>query len=58
MGVSYLPIHDKAVEIAKEVGPVEVNRDSAKSKLLNALANIQKAKDKGQLGFKRKYVRC
>ncbi|MNO93900.1 DNA alkylation repair enzyme [compost metagenome] len=58
VGVSYLPLHDKAVEIAKEVGPVEVNRDSAKSKFLNASANIQKAVDKEQLGFKRKYVRC
>ncbi|MNO60210.1 DNA alkylation repair enzyme [compost metagenome] len=58
VGVSYLPLHDKAVEIAKEVGPVEVNRDSAKSKFLNASANIQKAEEKGQLGFKRKYVRC
>lgn len=58
VGISYLPLHDKAVEIAKEVGPVEVNRDSAKSKFLNASANIQKAEEKGQLGFKRKYVRC
>ncbi|MCJ8012977.1 DNA alkylation repair protein [Paenibacillus sp. KQZ6P-2] len=58
VGVSYLPLHDKAVEIAKEVGLVEVNSGSAKSKFLNALVNIQKAEDKGQLGFKRKYVRC
>ncbi|MEC0240631.1 DNA alkylation repair protein [Paenibacillus dokdonensis] len=57
VAVSYLPLHDKAVEIAKEVGPVEVNR-GAKSKFLNASVNIQKAVDKGQLGFKRKYVRC
>lgn len=58
VGVSYQPLHDKAVEIAKEVGPVEVNRDTAKSKFLDASVNIQKAVDKGQLGFKRKYVRC
>jgi 3-methyladenine DNA glycosylase AlkD len=58
VAVSYLPLHDKAVEIAKEVGPVEVNRDTAKSKFLNASANIQKAVDKEQLGFKRKHVRC
>lgn len=58
VGVSYLPLHDKAVAIAKEVGPVEVNRNTAKSKFLNASASIQKAVDKGQLGFKRKYVRC
>jgi len=58
VGVSYLPLHDKAVAIAKETGPVEVNRDTAKSKFLNASATIQKAVDKGQIGFKRKYVRC
>lgn len=58
VGVSYLPLHDKAAMIAKEVGTVEVNRDTKKSKFLNASVNIQKAVDKGQLGFKRKYVRC
>lgn len=58
VGVSYLPLHEKAVEIAKEVGPVEVNQGSAKSKFLSAADNIQKAKDKDQLGFKRKHVRC
>jgi len=53
-----LPLHDKAVEIAKAVGPVEVQRDKAKSKFLNASENIKKAVDKGQVGFKRKHVRC
>ncbi|SFF17480.1 3-methyladenine DNA glycosylase AlkD [Paenibacillus catalpae] len=55
---SYLPLHDKAVETAKEVGPVEVGKGTAKNKLINASVNIQKAVDKGQLGFKRKHVRC
>lgn len=58
VGVSYLPLHDKAVETAKAIGPVEVNKNKGKSKFLNASENIQKAIDKGQLGFKRKYVRC
>ncbi|NQF16688.1 DNA alkylation repair protein [Brevibacillus sp. HB1.3] len=58
VGTSYLPLHDKAVEIAKEVGPVEVQQDKAKSKFLNAFDQIQKAVSKGQLGFKRKHVRC
>ncbi|UVI32846.1 DNA alkylation repair protein [Paenibacillus spongiae] len=56
--VSYLPLHEKAIETAKAVGPVEVNRDKKKSKFLSASENIQKAVDKGQIGFKRKYVRC
>ncbi|MGX4585828.1 DNA alkylation repair protein [Paenibacillus chitinolyticus] len=58
VGVSYLPLHDKAVAIAKETGLVEVNRDTSKNKFLNASVTIQKAVDKGQIGFKRKYVRC
>ena len=53
VGVSYLPLHNEAVETAKEVGQVQV-----KKKFLNALGNIEKAAAKGQLGFKRKYVRC
>jgi hypothetical protein len=58
VGVSYIPLHDKAVETAKEVCPVEVKRDKTKSSFLLASENIQKAVDKGRLGFKRKHVRC
>ncbi|MDP4095360.1 DNA alkylation repair protein [Paenibacillus sp. P96] len=58
VGVSYLLLHDKAVETAKAVGPVEVKRDNKKSSILLASESIQKAAEKGQLGFKRKYVRC
>ncbi|OXS52657.1 DNA alkylation repair protein [Cohnella sp. CIP 111063] len=53
VGVSYLPLHEEAVETAKAIGQVEV-----KKKVLNALGNIEKAEARGQLGFKRKYVRC
>nr|WP_202887499.1 DNA alkylation repair protein [Cohnella zeiphila] len=58
VGTSYMPLHGRAVETAKAVGPVEVQKDKKKSKLLNASDQIQKAADRGQLGFKRKYVRC
>jgi 3-methyladenine DNA glycosylase AlkD len=58
VAVSYLPLHNLAVETAKTVGPVEVERDKKKSKFLMASETIQKAVDKGRLGFKRKYVRC
>ncbi|MGQ7886000.1 DNA alkylation repair protein [Paenibacillus sp. WC2504] len=54
VGVSYLPLHDKAVETAKAVGPVEVQRN----KSLIASERIQKEVEKGRIGFKRKYVRC
>jgi 3-methyladenine DNA glycosylase AlkD len=42
VGVSYLPLHEKAVETAKEVGTVEVKREGKKSSLLNAYDSIQK----------------
>lgn len=58
VGVSYLPLHDKAVETAKIVGPVEVKRDKKNSSFLLASENIKKAVDKGRVGFKRKHVRC
>jgi 3-methyladenine DNA glycosylase AlkD len=58
VAVSYLPLHDKAVEAAKAVGPVEIKRDKKKNSFLLASENIQKAVGRGGLGFKRKHVRC
>jgi 3-methyladenine DNA glycosylase AlkD len=58
VGVSYLPLHDKAVETAKAVGTVEVKRDGKKSSFLIAAESIQKEIERGKIGFKRKYVRC
>lgn len=58
VGVSYLPLHEKALEVAKEVGPVEIKHDNKKNSVLNAYEQIQKQVDKGRIGFKRKYVRC
>ncbi|ANX13644.1 DNA alkylation repair protein [Fictibacillus arsenicus] len=58
VGVSYLPLHDKAVETAKAVGPVEIKREKKKSSFLLASDSIQKQVEKGKIGFKRKYVRC
>ena len=58
VGISYLPLHEKAVETAKDVGIVEVKRDKKKNSFLNAYESIQKEVDRGKIGFKRKYVRC
>lgn len=58
VGISYLPLHEKAIETAKEIGIVEVKRDKKKSSFLNASETIQKEIDRGKIGFKRKYVRC
>ncbi|MGA4718616.1 DNA alkylation repair protein [Fictibacillus nanhaiensis] len=56
--VSYIPLHEQAVEAAKAIGRVEMNQDKKKTKYLLASENIQKAIERGQVGFKRKYVRC
>ncbi len=58
VGTSYLPLHEKAVETAKEIGIVEVKRENKKSSFLNACESIEKVVDKGRIGFKRKHVRC
>ncbi len=58
VAISYLPLHDKAVETAKTVGPVEVRGSKNKGSILLASERIQKDLDRGMLGFKRKNVRC
>ncbi|MCU6602764.1 DNA alkylation repair protein [Peribacillus frigoritolerans] len=58
VGISYLPLHEKAVETAKAIGIVEVKRDKKKISFLNAYESIQKEVGRGRLGFKRKHVRC
>ncbi|WP_432363924.1 DNA alkylation repair protein [Sporosarcina sp. UB5] len=58
VGVSFVPLHEMAVETAKAVGPVEMKREKKKSSILNAYENIQKEIVRGKIGFKRKYVRC
>ncbi|WP_413381913.1 DNA alkylation repair protein [Alkalihalobacillus sp. 1P02AB] len=58
VAISYLPLHEKAVVTAKEVGIVEVKREKKKPSLLNAYESIQQQMNRGKLGFKRKYVRC
>jgi 3-methyladenine DNA glycosylase AlkD len=58
VGISYVPLHEKALETAKAVGPVEYKRDNKKSSILHAYETIQTGVDKGRIGFKRKYVRC
>lgn len=58
VGISYVPLHNMAVETAKTVGAVAIKQDKKKDKVLSALERIQKSVDKGILGFKRKHVRC
>ena len=58
VGISFYPLHEKALETAVEVGTVEVKRENKKDSTLNAYESIQKQVEKGKIGFKRKYVRC
>ena len=58
VGISYVLLTEKAIEVSKEVGVVEVKRDNKKSSFLNAYESIQKDVEKGRVGFKRRYVRC
>lgn len=58
VGVSYLPLHDEAVKAAQAMGEVTVTAAKGACALAPAAEAIQKQKDMGRLGFKRKAVRC
>jgi hypothetical protein len=58
VGISYLPLHEEALRIAKEVGSVDVAKGLSQSQAITAVDYIQNAADKGKIGFKRKHVRC
>lgn len=58
VGLSYLPLHDQALQLAKEVGPIKQDIPGKKAKILSPYDNILKDIERGRIGFKRKYVRC
>ncbi|WP_299741894.1 DNA alkylation repair protein [uncultured Rossellomorea sp.] len=58
VGVSFVPLHELALQTAKEIGPVEMVREGKKNSTLKAADDILKQVEKGKIGFKRKYVRC
>lgn len=58
VGISFVPLNEKALETAAAVGMVEIKREKKKNSYLHAYESIQKDMAKGRLGFKRKYVRC
>lgn len=58
VGISYTPLHEEALSIAEAIGPVDIYRGKTKLSVAVAAEEILIAKDKGRLGFKRKYVRC
>lgn len=58
IGVSYLPLHEKAVEVADAIAIIEISDAKGKHSLPVASVEIQKAVQKDRLGFKRRNVRC
>ena len=58
VGVSYRPLHEKALTVAKAIGTVTIGERKKTVRLPIAADEIQKAIDKGRVGFKRKHVRC
>ena len=55
VGVSYSPLHAQALETARAIGAA-LEKMSAKPP--SAASEIEKAAEKGKIGFKRRYVRC
>lgn len=57
VGISYMPLHEYAYEVAHNIGIVEVDMGDTNCKTPNAAAYIKKAVDSNRIGFKRKHVR-
>lgn len=58
VGSYYPPLAEKAMEVGKRIGKVQVNMGNTECKVPYAPDYIQKVWDKGLLGRKRKEVRC
>lgn len=58
VGTSFIPLHEKALTISKELSPVFIEREGKKPKEWKIYGNIQKQVEQDRIGFKRKYVRC
>ena len=57
VGISYLPLHEKAYVLAKKIRD-EVIQQDPKCKQPGAVATIDNAIAKHKIGFKRNYLRC
>lgn len=57
VGISYLPLHEKAYDLAKKIRE-EVTQEDPKCKPPGAVETIENAIAKERLGFKRNYLRC
>jgi hypothetical protein len=58
VGIYVSPLTADAIEAAKNIGDVMVDKGDTACKVPDAIAYIQKAKDRGNLGKKKKTVKC
>jgi 3-methyladenine DNA glycosylase AlkD len=58
VAISYPPLHEDAVKIAKVLKTKEIVFGETKSRTVDPLTHITSEVNKGRLGFKRKHVRC
>lgn len=58
VGVSFVPLHEEAAEVANMVGEVTVSKGKGTGSVAVASEAIAKAATQGRLGFKRKALRC
>lgn len=57
-GISVVPLSEKAIETAHKVGEVHVDMGDTACQVPAAVAYIQKARDMGRFGYKKKMARC
>ena len=58
VGISYNPLHEAAIKVAKQIGRVHVNMGDTSCKVPVASDYIEKTIKQGRIGFKRKHTRC
>lgn len=58
VGISCLPLHEQALETARRIGRVKMDMGPTSCKVPLAAAYIERAGEKGRLGFKRKPMYC
>jgi len=58
VGVSFLPLHEEAMQAARTIGKVVISTGKGACAVRLATEAIQKTKEQNRLGFKRKNVRC
>ena len=53
-----MPLHDLAIDIANEIGKVNVNMGKTACKIPSVIEYVEKVKKSGRLGKKRKAIKC